>query len=103
MIYQNRSRKLLSDFSWVGLIGGGLIALISTWVLGSTAPNAQLAAAAVWLVIGQALCAFGVLCLVGFLVAKSVAYDIRNAHLPEFVEKPHEPLARPDADPQSFA
>ncbi|TBN56870.1 hypothetical protein EYE40_05335 [Glaciihabitans arcticus] len=99
MTYQNRSRRLLQDFTWVGLLGGAVIALISGIVLNRDGSAGELAAAAIWLLIGQALFSFGVLSLIGLTVAKSVAYDIRNAHLPEFEDKPKVAVAKPDADP----
>jgi len=100
MTYQNRPRRLLLDFTWIGLLGGGVIALVSAIVLNNNDTTvSQLAAAAVWLLIGQALFAFGALALIGLTVAKSVAYDIRNANLPEFEDKPAAPVAKPDSEP----
>jgi len=100
MTYQNRSRRLLLDFTLIGLVGGGVIAVVSAIVLNSNdAKVSQLAAAAVWLSIGQALFSFGALALIGLTVAKSVAYDIRNPNLPEVEDKPAAPVAEPDSEP----
>jgi hypothetical protein len=83
MTYLNRPRQLLRDFASIGIGIGIVISAISSTIAGRGGSDQEVAAAAAWLGFGQVLFGFGLLCLVGYMVARSVAYDIRHAHLPE--------------------
>ena len=84
MTYQNRARKLLGDVAAIGLVGGALIWVICIFALGRGGEMHEIAAAVAWMTVAQIMLAVGAASLLGYTVARSVAYDIRNAHLPEY-------------------